>query len=170
METSSDAQAPERSRPMAHADRSIAPLLTAIRRLTQRSVDLAEHMRDASEVNATDFRALTLVQLHPGITAGQLGELLHRSPAAVSTVVDRLVEVGHLERRRDEEDRRRVTLWVTEQPQRVAATALAPMVARVQDEFGDDDPADRAALVAGLDRITATLGDFLDAGREDEPA
>lgn len=145
-------------------DPAFLPLVIAIQQLAQRSVDLAEHMRQASEVNATDFRALTHVQLHPGITAGELGELLDRSPGAVSTIVDHLVDVGHLERRRDAEDRRRVTLWVTDQPQRVAARTLAPLIARLQDEFADADPADRAALADGLARITATLAAFLDEG------
>lgn len=151
-------------------DPALAPLIDAVRRLSQRSVDLAEHMRGASAVNPTDFRALTHVQRQPGITAGGLGELLDRSPAAVSTIVDRLVEVGHLERRRDQRDRRRVTLWATKRPQRIAAAALAPLVEQLAAEFGDDDESDRAALVAGLDRITATLGAFLDDARGDAPA
>lgn len=161
------AQVDDDGTPRTGVDPAFLPLVTAIQQLAQRSVDLAEHMREASEVNATDFRALTHVQLHPGITAGELGDLLDRSPGAVSTIVDHLVDVGHLERRRDEQDRRRVTLWVTEQPQRVAAATLAPLIVRLQAEFADAAPEDRAALADGLGRITATLAAFLDEG--DEP-
>lgn len=146
-------------------DPAVLPLIGAIRRFSERAVELGDHMRDASEVNATDFRALTHVQAQPGLTAGQLGELLGRSPAAVSTILDRLEDVGHMERRPDPDDRRRVTLWVTERPQRVAAAALSPLVRRLDEEFDADDPADLAELAAGIDRVADVLADFMAAAR-----
>lgn len=149
-------------RPWAQVGPHLGELVLAIRALSQRSVELAEHMQEASQVNATDFRALTHVQNQPGLTAGDLAARLHRSPGATSTVLDRLERAGHLERRPDPEDRRRTTLWVTERPQRVAAETLQPFLAALVAEFGDEPPEDLQQTAAHLDRITALLEAFLE--------
>jgi DNA-binding MarR family transcriptional regulator len=139
----------------------LGELLLSIQALSQRSVDLAEHMQHASDVNPTDFRALTHVQDTPGITAGELAERLDRSPGATSTVLDRLERAGHVERRPDPGDRRRTTLWVTELPRRVAAETLQPFLTALLEEFADEPPEEVRRTAAHLDRITAVLRAYL---------
>ena len=149
-------------RPPAQVRPDLGALALAIRDLSQASVELAEHLQQASDVNATDFRALTHVQAQPGITAGELATRLHRSPAATSTVLDRLEQAGHVERRPDPDDRRRTTLWVTDLPRRVASETLRPFLATLFEEFADEDPEELGRTIAHVQRITAVLRDHLD--------
>lgn len=153
--------------PKMQVDPHVAPLVDAIRRLSHHAVELSDHLRTASDVNDTDFRALTAIQGRPGLTAGELATVLQRSPGAISTVLERLEDVGHVERRRDADDRRLVTLWTTERPQRVAAEALGPFVARIAEEFADDDPDRVAAAADVLARAAAVMDSFLTDQRDD---
>ncbi|WP_316312504.1 MarR family transcriptional regulator [Clavibacter michiganensis] len=111
------------------------------------------------EVNPTDMKAMEhLIQegsLSPTELAGRLGV----STAAATLVVDRLVEVGHVDRRPHPHDRRRVV--VVPRPASVgqAMAELMPMiggVARAADALTD---AERAA-------VTRFLGEVREVYRE----
>lgn len=110
-------------------------------------------------VNPTDMKAMEhLIQagsLSPTELAGRLGV----STAAATLVVDRLVEVGHVDRRPHPHDRRRVV--VVPRPASVgrAMAELMPMiggVARAADALTD---VERAA-------VTRFLGDVREVYRE----
>ena len=145
----------------AQVDEAIRSLVEAVRILSHHAVELSDHLRAASDVNDTDFRALTAIQGRPGLTAGELATVLQRSPGAVSAVLEHLEDAGHVERRRDPADRRRVTLWTTPLPQQVAAATLDPFVARIREEFADDDPDDLAVAADVLSRAAAVMDSFL---------
>jgi len=111
------------------------------------------------EVNPTDMKAMEhLIQegsLSPTELAGRLGI----STAAATLVVDRLVEVGHVDRRPHPHDRRRVV--VVPRPASVgrAMAELMPMiggVARAADALTDEE---RAA-------VTRFLGEVREVYRE----
>lgn len=157
-------------RPWSQVSPHLGALVLAIQGLSQRSVELAEHLQHASDVNATDFRALTHIQNQPGMSAGDLAAQLDRSPGATSTVLDRLERAGHVDRRPDPEDRRRTTLWVTERPRQVAADALAPFIAALVEEFADEDPEEVRRTAAHAERITELLAAYLEEQRATGPA
>ncbi|OUE23650.1 MarR family transcriptional regulator [Clavibacter michiganensis] len=105
------------------------------------------------EVNPTDMKAMEhLIQegsLSPTELAGRLGV----STAAATLVVDRLVEVGHVDRRPHPHDRRRVV--VVPRPASVgrAMAELMPMiggVARAADALTDEE---RAAVMRFLGEV-----------------
>ena len=64
-------------------------------------------------VTAQQRFVLRCVGAYPGITAGQLGTLLHIDPGTVSATVRRLEGKGLILRRRDPSDGRRVFLGLT---------------------------------------------------------
>jgi DNA-binding MarR family transcriptional regulator len=78
-------------------------------------------------VNRTDGRCLDVIDQRPGITAGDLAVAVGLSPGAVTTVLDRLEERGFVTRARDPEDRRRVTLKLTPEANRLAWEAYGPL-------------------------------------------
>ncbi|MFC4590542.1 MarR family winged helix-turn-helix transcriptional regulator [Sphaerisporangium corydalis] len=61
------------------------------------------------------------------LTVGELAEHLRLSKAATTELADRVEERGLVARIRDERDRRRVFLWVTDEG-RAAAAAVRPKV------------------------------------------
>ena len=78
-------------------------------------------------VNRTDGRCLDVIDQRPGITAGELAVAVGLSPGAVTTVLDRLEKRGFVTRTRDPEDRRRVTLLLTPEANRLAWEAYGPL-------------------------------------------
>jgi DNA-binding MarR family transcriptional regulator len=64
-------------------------------------------------VNATDGRAVDVIDQHGRITAGDLARELRLSTGAVTAVVDRLERAGLARRVPDDADRRRVLIEVT---------------------------------------------------------
>jgi DNA-binding MarR family transcriptional regulator len=78
-------------------------------------------------VNRTDGRCLDVIDQRPGITAGELATAVGLSPGAVTTVLDRLEGRGFVNRTRDPDDRRRVTLTLTPEANRRAWEAYGPL-------------------------------------------
>lgn len=84
-------------------------------RLLQRSFDAFEEAAAARlRLNRTDLRALDVVLASGPITAGELAAVLNLSPAATTTVIDRMERAGYVARVRDAENRRRVMVTATD--------------------------------------------------------
>jgi DNA-binding MarR family transcriptional regulator len=73
------------------------------------------HAPEFLEVDVTMAQAkcLYMVSLHPGISMSAMAEQLHVGLSAVSGLVERLVEHGHVERHEDPADRRQQLLSLT---------------------------------------------------------
>ena len=65
-------------------------------------------------ISPTDLRCLDIVQGRGGVTAGELATASGLSTGAVTAVVDRLERAGLARRVRDESDRRKVNVEVTD--------------------------------------------------------
>jgi DNA-binding MarR family transcriptional regulator len=78
-------------------------------------------------INLTDGRCLDLLDVHDGLTAGELAEAASLSPGAVTTVLDRLERMGLVTRTRDEADRRRVLVELTSKARELAYSAYGPI-------------------------------------------
>jgi DNA-binding MarR family transcriptional regulator len=78
-------------------------------------------------VNRTDGRCLDVIDQRPGITAGELATAVGLSPGAVTTALDRLEGRRFVSRTRDPQDRRRVTLKLTPEANRLAWEAYGPL-------------------------------------------
>jgi DNA-binding MarR family transcriptional regulator len=93
-------------------------------------------------VNRTDGRCLDVIGQRPGLTAGELATAVGLSRGAVTTALDRLEERGFVRRTRDSADRRRVTVELTDEANRVAWEAYGPlgeMAAPFIAEMSDKD-------------------------------
>ncbi|MFG2100211.1 MarR family winged helix-turn-helix transcriptional regulator [Micromonospora echinaurantiaca] len=84
-------------------------------RLLQQSFDAFDEAAAVRlGINRTDLRALDVVLDRGPLTAGELTAALRLSPAATTTVIDRLERAGLVARTRDPENRRRVLVAATE--------------------------------------------------------
>lgn len=119
-------------------------LLRAVRELVRADREMRNRLSDAMRVNPTDLRSLrhvirTVEQAEAGpagelagVTPRRLSEHLGISTAAVTTLVDRLVASGHLERTPHPTDRRSVLLVPTDRARREMAAHLADMHERMK--------------------------------------
>lgn len=112
-------------------------------------------------VNGTDLSAMGHIgAAEPPIGPRELSLRLGLSPAAVTEVVDRLEDAGHLVRERDTRDRRRVQLRASTSAIAQVLTELAPLTGELDalaDSFSD---AERVAIRRYLEGAVAAYTRF----------
>ncbi len=97
--------------------------------------NLKAHYRDVQEVtgvSGTQLWALYGVAMRPGIKVGELARELAVHQSTASNLLDRLVELGYIERKREGADQRVVTLFLTAQGKRVVDKAPQPAIGMLQ--------------------------------------
>jgi DNA-binding MarR family transcriptional regulator len=85
-----------------------------VRRSQNRTDAYDEAVGDALGVNRTDMRCIDVLDQEGRMTAGRLASLTGLTTGAITTVIDRLERAGFAQRVRDERDRRRVHVELTE--------------------------------------------------------
>jgi DNA-binding MarR family transcriptional regulator len=110
-------------------------------------------------LGGTDHKALTLIDQHGPMTAGELATLTGLTTGAITNVIDRLERAGYVERTKDARDRRKVVVVARPSPNRDAAFAgifgsLAQHMRAICARYSD------AELVAIQDFMTASIGVF----------
>ena len=127
-------------------DEKRAELALMLRRLTVELDAVGQRFAGLHGLGRTDVRALVAImdaaRAGRPMTAGALGAAVELSSPAVTALVDRLERVGHVERVRDEHDRRRVVLEMT--PSAMAAGGeffggLQRDLAAAMDGYSDDE-------------------------------
>jgi DNA-binding MarR family transcriptional regulator len=80
-------------------------------------------------VHRTDTRLLDVLQMAGRMSAGELAKAGHLSPGAVTAALDRLERAGYVRRVRDESDRRRVLVELTDRMQELTGQLYGPLAA-----------------------------------------
>ena len=75
-------------------------------------------------LNRTDIRALDIINMQEGLTAGQLAARLKLTTGAITGVLDRLERAGHARRTHDQDDRRRVMVQPTAEARRYGSVVF----------------------------------------------
>ncbi|BDZ51825.1 MarR family transcriptional regulator [Frondihabitans sucicola] len=134
-----------------------AEIVTRLQVLTTESRHVAQAFSQTQNLAHTDLDALLFVMHEEAAgtpaTPGRIADALGLTSGAVTGVIDRLVRAGHVERRRDEHDRRIVRVHYSEHAQRVARGFFAPL-GRLTDDVMAGYTADE------LDVVTRFLGDM----------
>jgi DNA-binding MarR family transcriptional regulator len=127
-------------------DEKRAQLALMLRRLTVELDAVGQRFAGLHGLGRSDVRALVAImdaaRAGRPMTAGALGAAVELSSASVTALVDRLERVGHVERVRDEHDRRRVVLEMT--PAAMAAGGeffggLQRDLAAAMDSYSDEE-------------------------------
>jgi DNA-binding MarR family transcriptional regulator len=105
-------------------------------------------------LNPTDLKATGVLQETGPITAGEMAELMALTTGAVTGVIDRLEKARIVERVKDPNDRRRVVVQVTGDPERLKEIgamfgSLSDASGRLLERYSDEQ------LETILDFITA---------------
>ncbi|MFC4018847.1 MarR family transcriptional regulator [Micromonospora sp. GCM10011542] len=118
-------------------------------RLLQQSFDAFEEAAAARlGLNRTDLRALDLVLANGGpMSAGELTTALKLSPAATTTVIDRLERAGLVSRTRDAENRRRVLVTATDAARTIEQDIYLPVGAAGAQALGRYDEDQLATIL-----------------------
>jgi len=93
------------------------------------------------KINLPQFNVMTLLEEHPDATMSFLADKLNVTMGAVTNLLDRLVKMGYVDRRRDPSDRRLVKAHLTDtglnvlsEGMRNVVETLAPAMAGIELE------------------------------------
>lgn len=66
-----------------------------------------------NDITIKDMHTIAAISMYETRTASQVAEMVHLTPSAMTSVIDKLVKKGYVERHRDDNDRRVVHLALT---------------------------------------------------------
>ncbi len=137
------------SDPVAVANELRPVLLRLSRELRQETEDLG--------VTSRQVTLLWLIRSHPGLSLKELADQERISAPALSGHVDRLEAAGLIERVRDEGDRRRVGLDLTEEGTRVLKNVRARRTSWLAGRLKELEPEELEAVENALEPLRKLL-------------
>ena len=123
--------------------------------------NLKQHYGDIQKITGVSGTQLwTLIAIHeqPGIKVGDLARELAVHQSTASNLLERLAELGHIERRREGSDQRVVSLYLTQQGERAVNIAPKPAIGLLQNALLSLPEARVAGLREHLDELIRTIG------------
>ena len=106
-----------------------------MRAITAQSDRIGRHFARQNDVNGTDFHALLHIMVAETagepLTAAQLRKRMDVSPAAITYLVDRMINAGHVRREPDPQDRRKTLLRYEEPGMALARSFFTPLGAEL---------------------------------------
>jgi len=120
-----------------------------------------ELRREVHALGVTGGQVALLIQIrkHEGIGARELAELERISPAAMSGYIDRLEKAGLVTRVRDDRDRRRQVLVLTDEAERVLRSVRSRRTAWLANRLERLSPEELAAIDAAVEPLLGLLED-----------
>jgi DNA-binding MarR family transcriptional regulator len=107
-------------------------------------------------IHRTDTRLLDVLQMNGRMSAGELARAGHLSPGAVTAALDRLERAGYVRRLRDEKDRRRVLVELTERTNELTWQLYGPL-AKAGEELFEGMTDEQLTLMRDVMREAARL-------------
>ena len=138
----------------------IADPLTVANDLRPVLLRLSRELRNETEQVGITSRQVTLLWLirrSPGLSLRELAAEERISAPALSGLVDRLEKAGLIERARDEDDRRRVGLTLTEDGNRLLKRVRARRTTWLAERLRELDEDEIAAVEAAIEPLGKLL-------------
>jgi DNA-binding MarR family transcriptional regulator len=139
----------------------VEPETAQLRRLQTGMAEAELALARRLQVNPTDLAAMGHLAgasdpVGPTWLSGRLG----LTPAAATELVDRLERAGHVERRRDTVDRRRVQLVPTRSALAEVGEQLSPLLQALDRVVTGYPPAQRQIILDYLGQVSAAYANF----------
>ncbi len=131
------------------------PATTLLRDIADLTTEFERHLGRQLTVNPTDLEAMDHLIREGALSPTELANRLHITTAAVTTVVDRLVAVGHVSREANPRDRRGVLVVPAPESVRRAMSTLMPMILGMDDVLSDFNDAEKDTITSYLSRVVA---------------
>ena len=129
----------------------IVELIAAYRNATNRDAAFDKLAAARLGLSVTDLQCINIVESRHGVTAGELAAESGLTTGAVTSVIDRLERAGYARRARDERDRRKVIVEVTDTFYARAGEIWGPVAADWQAALAERfSAAELATIVAFL--------------------
>jgi MarR family transcriptional regulator, organic hydroperoxide resistance regulator len=153
---------PERSTPEgsggADRERLIAAIVASFQRLTELASETHTADLIAVDITMQQAKALHVIAGDPGIGVTSLAMRLGVGPSTASGSLDRLAEMGLIERHHDAHDRRHVVLTLTDEGRAVVDRFRDVGVSIIRGYLPHLRPNELAGLQRGLDGLLRVMG------------
>ncbi|HYH63016.1 MAG TPA: MarR family transcriptional regulator [Solirubrobacterales bacterium] len=136
----------------------ISQLIAAYRSNTSQEGKFDALAAERIGVSLTDLRCLDLVQANDGMTAGELATASGLTTGAVTAVIDRLERAGLARRVRDDEDRRKVNVEVTDRHYQESGKIWGPLMEDWQASLASRFTAAELAVITEFLNATTAIG------------
>ncbi len=123
------------------------------------------HGLGRSDLNAIMWTARSASAGEP-ITAGELAAKLGLGASAATSLIDRLENAGHVRRKRDPADRRRVTVTMEDTAMAMAVAFFQPLGVRMAAKVAERSTADLQTAAEVVRAMTAAVTDARTATRK----
>lgn len=110
-------------------------------------------------ITVTQYTALTVLEQHPGMSSAQLARHSFVSAQAMEGIVKALADAGLIDRARDPDNRRRMTISLTGAGVALLAECRGDVDRIEREAFGDLSPSQRAELGSWLQNARRALED-----------
>ncbi len=150
----------EMSRPLVQYESPVDPIVELLGfRLSTATVLFHAAIADRLGVSVTDVKCYSILRQAGPITAGELGERVGLTTGAITGVIDRLEQVGLVQRVRDQNDRRRVVLELLSNPahEQELNQLYAPLGHAVMELVSSYSEAERATILDFMTKTTAIM-------------
>ena len=140
-------------------DDLVGDVIARYRTATNRDVAFDKLAATRLGVSVTDLHCLNIVESRHGLTAGELAVESGLTTGAVTAVIDRLERAGFARRARDEHDRRKVKVEVTDAFRARAGEIWGPVAADWQTALAERFSAAELATIAAFLAQVEELGE-----------
>ncbi|MFD5827704.1 MarR family winged helix-turn-helix transcriptional regulator [Lentzea sp. NPDC060358] len=137
------------------------PVTSAVRDLGRVSRQLTGELARSLGMGANDMEALGVLVRHDGLGAADLAERLGIRSASATGLIDRLEQAGHVERRRDTADRRRITVVPTPTARQATSETWGPVIQSIDAVSAALSEEDRATVAEFLTEVSKAIGAHL---------
>jgi DNA-binding MarR family transcriptional regulator len=142
----------------------VTDALVAIRRILRAAEFASRDLARRSGLTPSQVVVLQIVSRGGEVGAGAISERAQLSQATVTALIDKLEERSLVKRRRDPDDRRRVSVEVTAEGRAVLADMPDVLQDRFAARFARLADWEQASVIAALERVAGMLdADGMDA-------
>lgn len=153
-------------------DFPLSPAIDFLQRLWQLNhalEKLSSLMEKRIGVTAPQRMIIRCIGKYPGIAPSQLAAVLHLDPGTISATLSRLEDKGFVVRKRDRQDKRRVSLGLTPKGRRLDRPAKGTVEHGMERLLEGALPRDIAATRKLLEQLTLALHEELRPRRAASP-
>lgn len=131
--------------------------LIALRRILRATELYGRELAKAAGLTAVQIRVLQIVAETGISTPKAISARMGVSQATMTTLIDRMVAKGLVERQRSEVDRRQMNIMITSEGREAIARAPDPLHDRYVEAFDALPDWEQAMIVAALERVAGLL-------------
>ncbi len=132
-------------------------LLIALRKVIRAIALHSKQLNKTSGLTSPQLLMMQEVAKHKGITASQIAKNITLSAATVTNILDRLENKSLINRVRNTQDKRRVSLFLTNKGKELLLVAPQPLQEHFIQNFCDLAQWEQSQLISSMERIATMM-------------